>query len=90
MGAKTYGKATVQHLDQLSGNNALRMTVAKYLTPSGKDIHEQGLLPDYPVELPAALKYYHYFFPGQLGRSDYGMVAITAGKKPPDRQDSAE
>lgn len=73
VGTKTYGKATVQHLEQLPGDNALRLTVAKYLTPSGKDIHGQGLEPDYPVELPAALKYYRYFLPGRLGAGNYGM-----------------
>ncbi len=73
VGAKTYGKATVQHLEQLPGDNALRLTIAKYLTPSGRDIHGQGLEPDYPVELPTALKYYRYFLPGRLGPGHYGM-----------------
>lgn len=73
VGVKTYGKATVQHLDQLPGDSALRLTVAKYLTPSGKDIHGYGLQPDYQVELPAALKYYRYFLPGRLSQGSYGM-----------------
>jgi len=72
VGAKTYGKATVQHLEQLPGDSALRLTVAKYLTPAGKDIHGSGLLPDYPVDLTAALKYYRYFLPGRLGKGNYG------------------
>lgn len=73
VGVKTYGKATVQHLEQLPGDTALRLTIAKYLTPSGKDIHGQGLEPDYPVELPAALKYYRYFLPGRLTQGNYGV-----------------
>ncbi len=73
VGTVTFGKATVQHLTQLSGDNALRLTVAKYLTPSGRDIHGQGLQPDYPVEMPAALKYYQYFLPGRLNQGSYGM-----------------
>lgn len=73
VGAKTYGKATVQHLELLPGGNALLLTVAKYLTPSGRDIHGRGLEPDYPVELSAALKYYRYFLPGRLERGNYGV-----------------
>jgi len=74
VGVKTYGKATVQHLDhQLPSDSALRLTVAKYLTPSGKDIHGYGLQPDYQAELPAALKYYRYFLPGRLSQGSYGL-----------------
>lgn len=72
VGLKTYGKATVQHLEHLSGGNALLLTVARYLTPSGKDIDGKGLKPDIKVEMPLPLKYYRYFFPGPLGSGDYG------------------
>ncbi len=72
VGNRTFGKATVQHLEKLSGGNALRLTVAKYLTPSGRDLHGQGLEPDLEIDLPPALKYYRYFIPGRLGRGDYG------------------
>lgn len=73
VGAKTYGKATVQYLHQLPGGNALLLTVAKYLTPLGSDLHGRGLEPDYPVELPAVLRYYRHFFPGRLAQESYGM-----------------
>ena len=72
VGTKTYGKATVQHLESLTGGNALQLTIAKYLTPSGRDIHKMGLEPDYYVDLPAALKYYRYFLPGTLEQGIYG------------------
>lgn len=52
VGAKTYGKATVQHLEDLSGNRGLRYTVAEYRTPAGRDINEVGLEPNVTVELP--------------------------------------
>ena len=48
VGTKTYGKATVQHLESLS-QFGLRYTVAKYQTPNGRDIHENGLEPDVVV-----------------------------------------
>lgn len=72
VGAKTYGKATVQHLERLSGGSALLLTVARYLTPSGKDIDGKGLEPDLTVEMPALMKYYRYFLPGRLSRDDCG------------------
>ncbi|HPU00384.1 MAG TPA: S41 family peptidase [Bacillota bacterium] len=72
VGEKTYGKATVQQPENLSGGNALLLTVARYLTPSGKDIDGKGLEPDVFVETPLFLKYYHYFLPLHLARGDYG------------------
>ncbi len=50
VGTKSYGKATVQHLEGLSNKAGIRYTVAKYQTPSGRDIHEVGLEPDVEVE----------------------------------------
>lgn len=73
VGSRTFGKATVQHLERLAGGNALRLTVAKYLTPSGRDLHGQGLDPDLDVELSPAMKYYRNFIPGRLSRGSYGQ-----------------
>lgn len=72
IGGKTYGKATVQHLEDLSGGSALLLTVARYLTPSGKDIDGKGLSPDVKVKMPDLLRYYRYFLPGRLSTGDYG------------------
>jgi carboxyl-terminal processing protease len=52
VGTKTYGKATVQHLEDLPGNSGLRYTVAEYRTPAGRDINAVGLEPNVVVELP--------------------------------------
>ncbi|MDW7651603.1 MAG: S41 family peptidase [Bacillota bacterium] len=52
VGTKTYGKATVQHLEELANSTGLRYTMAKYTTPEGRDIHGEGLEPDVTVELP--------------------------------------
>ncbi len=72
VGVKTYGKATVQRLETLSGGSALLLTVAHYLTPAGRDIDGLGLEPDVVVEMPPSLKYYRYFFPGPLAKGDSG------------------
>lgn len=72
VGAKTYGKATVQQPENLPGGNALLLTVARYLTPAEKDIDGTGLEPDISVETPLFLKYYRYFLPLRLAQGDYG------------------
>jgi carboxyl-terminal processing protease len=50
VGQRTFGKATVQNLEDLSDKSGLRYTVAKYLTPNQRNIHGEGLYPDYEVE----------------------------------------
>jgi len=51
LGTKSYGKASVQTIQELSDGSALKLTTAKYYTPLGKDIHENGIVPDIVVEL---------------------------------------
>lgn len=46
VGEKTFGKGSVQTIFPLKGNSALRLTTARYYTPSGVVIHEKGILPD--------------------------------------------
>ncbi len=49
VGEKTFGKGSVQELINLKGGSSLKVTVAKWLTPKGTSISEQGLEPDYKV-----------------------------------------
>lgn len=51
MGEKTFGKGSVQSILPLADGSALRLTTAKYYTPSHKVIHEQGITPDFVVPL---------------------------------------
>ena len=51
LGTKSYGKASVQTIQELSDGSALKLTTAKYFTPLGRDIHENGITPDIVVEL---------------------------------------
>ena len=46
VGEKTFGKGSVQTLFPLKDDAALRITTARYYTPSGATIHERGLQPD--------------------------------------------
>ena len=51
-GVKTFGKGSVQSVYRLDNNTAVKITVAKYYTPSGVSIHNVGIEPDVKVELP--------------------------------------
>ena len=46
VGEKTFGKGSVQNIFPLDDGSALKLTVAKYYTPSHKVIHEHGITPD--------------------------------------------
>jgi carboxyl-terminal processing protease len=53
IGQTTFGKGTVQQWQELSGEGgAFRLTVARWLTPDKRWIHEAGLVPNVVVELP--------------------------------------
>ena len=51
VGQKTYGKGLVQSVRGLTDGSAITVTVAKYLTPSGTDIHKNGIKPDVAVAM---------------------------------------
>jgi len=51
VGVKSFGKGSVQELKQLKDNSSLKLTVAKWLLPSGNVIEKKGLEPDYKVEI---------------------------------------
>ncbi len=50
MGTKSFGKGSVQTIIPLSGHGAMRLTTARYYTPSGRSIQAKGIEPDIEVE----------------------------------------
>lgn len=50
LGTKTFGKGSVQTVIPLSDGSGLRLTTAKYFTPTGRSIHGSGIVPDIVVE----------------------------------------
>jgi carboxyl-terminal processing protease len=50
VGVKTFGKGSVQTILPLSSNSALKLTTARYYTPSGKSIQAEGITPDIELE----------------------------------------
>ncbi|NCQ16516.1 hypothetical protein GW814_02605, partial [Candidatus Falkowbacteria bacterium] len=53
VGEKTFGKGSVQTLENLRDNSSVKITVAEWLTPKGNNINEQGITPDLEVDLTA-------------------------------------
>ena len=49
MGETSFGKGSVQTLLELTDDTALRLTTARYYTPSGRSVQEGGIKPDIPV-----------------------------------------
>jgi carboxyl-terminal processing protease len=57
VGLTTFGKASVQTLIELRGGSAMKLTTARYYTPSGRSIQSIGIVPD--VEVPRGTVVYN-------------------------------
>jgi len=51
IGTKTFGKGSVQELIEITGNTSLKVTVARWLTPEGHNLSNEGLSPDIEVKI---------------------------------------
>ncbi len=51
VGTQTFGKGIVQEINKLPEGSGVNITIQRYLTPSGNDIHKKGITPDYIVDL---------------------------------------
>lgn len=51
IGEKTFGKGSVQVLESLKGGAAVRITIAKWLTPKNRQINKEGIKPDIEVKI---------------------------------------
>jgi carboxyl-terminal processing protease len=52
IGIKSYGKGSVQEVKKLFDDSMVKLTIAEWLTPNGVSINNNGLEPDYKVEMP--------------------------------------
>lgn len=77
IGARTFGKASVQNIQELPDGSAIRLTIGKYLTPSKKPIQGIGITPDITVKIPL-----------QERAAFYSQLAIYPGIVKPDEKDS--
>ncbi len=78
LGMKSFGKGSVQTVIPLPGGGAMRLTTARYYTPSGRSIQATGILPDVTVndtrDGPASF--------GLERESDYNRVLSNSGGTP--------
>lgn len=51
VGMKTFGKGSVQTLEDMDDGSSIKITVAKWLTPKGYNINDQGITPDIQIDL---------------------------------------
>ena len=72
VGETTFGKGTVQQWIELQDNGALKLTIAKWLTPDKRWIHHVGLTPDVTVATPAQPD------PNQDPQLDKAVETLTA------------
>jgi carboxyl-terminal processing protease len=49
MGTQTFGKGSVQTVIELEDGSGLKLTIARYYTPSGRSIQERGITPDFGI-----------------------------------------
>ncbi|MFA5370809.1 MAG: S41 family peptidase [Sideroxydans sp.] len=57
LGTQTFGKGSVQTILPLGNNTAIKLTTARYYTPSGRSIQAKGIVPDIVVEDPATASF---------------------------------
>jgi len=51
VGQKTFGKGSVQTILPMTNGTAIKLTTARYFTPSGRSIQASGIVPDIPMDL---------------------------------------
>ena len=95
MGARTFGKGSVQTVLRLTSGDALKLTTARYYTPSGISIQAAGIVPDIALgdlrlvrpDGAAAVYSYERDLPGHLAGTDEGTVRIVDGSAAADVSD---
>lgn len=88
VGTNTFGKGIVQRVFPLDDGSAVKLTIAKYFTPNGNDIHKVGIKPDIEVEFDSEA------YAESEGKKDNQLDAAVdsilekLGKKGADSQDT--
>ncbi len=101
VGSRSFGKGSVQTIIPLGRNGAIRLTTARYYTPSGRSIQARGIDPDIQViqELPDELKgesaktgeaSLRGHLEGENGQESEEEVSATSAYVPPDPKDDVQ
>ena len=97
VGSRTFGKGSVQTLLPLGNGDSVKLTTARYFTPSGKSIQASGIVPDVPLtpDAPAGsdtglVEYSEAALPGHLRGDDEGVEGYAAGSVLPGEKPVAQ
>src|SRR3954447_5609603 len=88
LGTRSFGKGSVQTVMPLQGNGAMRLTTARYYTPSGRSIQGLGISPD--IEVAASRTEQPHFGPereADLNRALRNQGGVSQPGTPPARND---
>lgn len=85
MGTQSFGKGSVQTILPLGNNTAIKLTTARYYTPSGRSIQAKGIVPDIVVEDPATAGMDNAF---RLREADLDKH-LSNDKQPEEKADAA-
>ena len=86
MGTRSFGKGSVQTIIPLGGQGALRLTTARYYTPSGRSIQAEGIEPDIKVDQAKLVK----IDTGQIRREADLRGALRNDTLPPGQQQGGQ
>jgi carboxyl-terminal processing protease len=87
LGAQTFGKGSVQTVRPLSADTALKITTARYYTPSGRSIQAKGIVPDLWIDETADGNVYAAL---RMREADYERHLSGADEKDPAREKARE
>jgi carboxyl-terminal processing protease len=86
VGSRTFGKGSVQTLLPLDNGDSVKLTTARYFTPSGKSIQARGIEPDVVLKpdkveptLVGATPYAEAALPGHLRGDEEELAGANAG-----------
>jgi len=84
VGSRTFGKGSVQTVLPLDNGDSVKLTTARYYTPSGRSIQASGIVPDVVLKPEGAEKagfpdYSEAALPGHLRGDEEGQEGYTAG-----------
>ncbi|HSQ82265.1 MAG TPA: S41 family peptidase, partial [Casimicrobiaceae bacterium] len=96
LGVQTFGKGSVQTILPLGNNTGLKLTTARYYTPSGRSIQATGIVPDIAVDdgrepmirIREANLVHHLDVPGAGGATKAGAAKDAAAPSPQAKPDS--
>jgi len=82
VGSRTFGKGLIQSLIPLGDGSGLAVTVARYVTPGGRDIQNLGIEPDLPLQGPEPLNPGGADDPWQAQAEELLVQRILKGEEP--------